>query len=267
MRIETLRFGDNLIHLLLAGARAAVVDPGAAAPVLDALRSLDAVLELILITHHHGDHTGGCRELIRAYGPFVRAAQLDQAGAAHVCRSGGCRIVGPAGGPALLDETVGDAAVITFGESAIEVLTVPGHTAYDVAYYLPELPAVFTGDTLFACGCGRRFGGDAAVMWASLCRLRALPLATQVYGGHDYLHENLQFAVALEPDNAAVRQRLRDFEQGGRDAARDVSTIADECATNPFLRCDTPEVARAVDMPGAPPAAVFAEVRRRKDRW
>ncbi len=245
MKIETLRSGDNFIYLLLDGQRAAVVDPGSAAPVERALAACGATLELILITHHHGDHTAGCRALKRATG---------------------CRVVGPPGGAALMDACVGDGDGVPFAGTRLSVLSVPGHTRHDLAYYAADAQAVFTGDTLFACGCGRIFGADPGTMWSSLCRLRALPDKTRVYGGHDYTLENLQFAAQLEPRNAELQKRLHEYAHRGK-ASTEPSTVADERSTNPFFRCDTPELRDALQMQDVAPAALFAEVRRHKDRW
>ena len=245
MKIETLRYGDNFIYLLRDGDRAAVVDPGNAYPVEEALASCGSKLELILITHHHGDHTGGCHALKRATG---------------------CRVVGPPGGSAIIDDPLQDGDNVTLAGIELEVLSVPGHLDHDLSYYAADAKAVFTGDTLFACGCGRLFNGDANTMWASLCRLRDLPGETRVYGGHDYTLDNLQFAAQLEPGNAQLRQRLAAYSD--QDALTALpSTIEEERQTNPFFRCDTPELMQALDMQGAAPVAVFAEVRHRKDRW
>lgn len=245
MKIETLHSGDNFIYLLLDGKQAAVVDPGTAFPVERALTACGATLELIILTHLHGDHTGGCRALKDATG---------------------CRVVGPTGGGPLLDTIVQGGDVVPFAGASIDVLAVPGHTEIDLAYHLPEAGAVFTGDTLFACGCGRLFGADPITMWSSLCRLRALPPETRVYGGHDYTLENLQFAAHLDPDNAALQERLQAFQRReGTDT--EISTIAEERQTNPFLRCDTPELAAALGMQESDPAAIFAEIRHHKDRW
>ena len=244
MEIQTIRSGDNYIHLLLDGRRAAVVDPGNAALVERALADTGASLELVLITHHHGDHTGGCSALKRATG---------------------CRIVGPPGG-ARFDTQLQDGDSVPFAGTKLTVLSAPGHTRNDLAYHLPEANAVFTGDTLFACGCGRLFSRDAEAMWSSLCRLRSLPGETRVYVGHDYTEDNLQFAIHLDPDNAELQKRLRDYKSGSGSRLAP-STIAEERSTNPFFRCDTPELMAALKMQGIPPAEVFAEVRRRKDRW
>jgi hydroxyacylglutathione hydrolase len=243
MHIETVRAGDNFIHVLIAGAGAAVVDPGMAAPIQALLAKRELALEMILLTHYHADHTGGCAAL----------------------RNKACEVVGPPGGFVDLDRVVGDGEAIAFGTTTIEVLAVPGHTAFDAAYHVPGAKAVFTGDVLFAAGCGRMFSRDAQQMWKSLCRLRDLPDETRVYGGHDYTRENLAFAVHLEPDNAAVRERLAQFL--ANPATVSPSTLAEEKATNPFLRCDTDSVAAAANLSRRPAAEIFAAVRGMKDRW
>ncbi len=243
MQIEALRAGDNFVYVLVDGGRAVVVDPGVAGPVVSYLDEGELTLDLILLTHYHGDHTGGCTMLRRT----------------------GCNVVGPAGGFVDLDRTVADGETMEFAGTAIEVLGVPGHTAHDVAYYLSEAKALFTGDLLFACGCGRLFSHDAEQMWTSLCRLRSLPDDTRVYGGHDYTLENLEFAAHLEPDNVAVRERLDCFRADPEDEIP--TTLGEEKSTNPFLRCDTEAVAAAVNMSGHPAAEVFAAVRAMKDRW
>ena len=244
MKMETLRYGDNFIYLLLEGGRAAVADPGVADPVLQALERHGVALELILLTHYHGDHTGGCRELKNTTG---------------------CRIAGSTGGTVPLDETVVDGDSITFAGNTISVLSVPGHLSHDVAYVVPSTGMLFSGDTLFAAGCGRIFSNDAAAMWRSLCRLRDLPGNTRLYGGHDYLLENLQFAASIEPGNVDIQKRLELART--QDLAEAPSTMEEERRTNPFLRCDNPGIKAAVGLPDAAPETVFAELRHRKDRW
>jgi hydroxyacylglutathione hydrolase len=164
-----------------------------------------------------------------------------------------------------VDDVVEDGAVVKFAGQPVEVLFVPGHTAHDTAYYFPQAQAVFTGDSLFACGCGRMFGRDAARMWGSLCRLRDLPDETRLYCGHDYTLENLEFAAHLEPENAAVRARLDQFRADPGSAMP--STLGEEKRTNPFLRCDTESLAAAAGLPGRTPAEVLAAIRGMKDRW
>jgi hydroxyacylglutathione hydrolase len=151
-----------------------------------------------------------------------------------------------------------------------DVLAVPGHTRGHIAYHAPSIEVLFCGDTLFAGGCGRLFEGTPAQMSASLARLARLPDATRVYCAHEYTVANLRFALAVEPDNAALARRLADCERlRARDVPTVPSTIALERATNPFLRCDEPAVRAVAERrrPGAGVSTVetFAAIRAWKD--
>jgi hydroxyacylglutathione hydrolase len=148
------------------------------------------------------------------------------------------------------------------------VLFIPGHTRGHIAFWFADDAALFCGDTLFAMGCGRMFEGTAPQMWASLDKLRRLPPETRVFCGHEYTQANARFAVTIEPGNAQLAARAKQVD-GLRAEGRPTipSTMATELATNPFLRADQPAVAAAVGLAGADPAAVFAEVRKRKDNF
>jgi hydroxyacylglutathione hydrolase len=247
MKLTTLRHGDNYIYLLVKDQLAVVVDPGTADPVLNFLKAHDITLEHMLLTHYHADHTAGCKA-------------LKQASA--------CRVAGPGGNTMPLDDVITDGTILRIAGMAITVLSVPGHTAFDVAYYLPEERILFSGDTLFSGGCGRLFTGNAAQMWSSLCRLRELPDDTRVCGGHDYTLDNLRFAAHIEPQNGAIQTRLGEHETAGEAATPRVSTIGEERQTNPFFRCDTPALVAALNLPAtSSPDAVFAKLRRQKDHW
>lgn len=247
MNVETIpALGDNLIYLLTDGPSAAAVDPGDARPVAEALSRSGSNLELILVTHTHFDHTGGCEELKRLTG---------------------CRVIGPAGTPGL-DKPAADGDTVDFKKNRFEVIGVPGHGRNDVAYYSAEAAIVFTGDTLFAGGCGRVFGGNARQMWESLKRLRALGESVRVCGGHDYALENMMFAAELEPSNERVRRRLDSERQRCNEGKPLVAAaLAEEKQTNPFLRCDDSALALAIGMPDASSDRVFAEIRSQKDRF
>lgn len=239
--------GDNYIYLISDAGCAAVVDPTAAAPPLAKTGELNLALELVLLTHHHFDHTGGSRELKRA----------------------GCTVVGPDDSRiSPLDRPVKESDVVSLGDCKLQVISVPGHTSSHVAYYSAEHGVIFTGDTLFAAGCGRVFECTAAEMWNSLQRIRALPDETLVYCGHEYTLENLEFAANLEPNNPDVRKRLEEVRKKCRQGLPAVpSTLALEKATNPFLRVDTEAMRKAAGLPRGPAEDVFAEIRLRKDRW
>lgn len=223
-------FRDNYIWALRKGAAVAVVDPGDALPVLDYLRAESATLTAILATHHHADHVGGIAELVEHFGaPVFGPASETIPGRTH-----------PLG--------EGDRVLVPGLDVRLEVLDVPGHTAGHIAYVgeVDGVHVAFCGDTLFAGGCGRVFEGTPAQMWASLSKLAALPAATRIYCAHEYTLANLRFAAAVEPANAAVEvRRKRDEAARERGLPTVPSTLADEHATNPFLRAAVPAVAAA----------------------
>ncbi|MBI1942399.1 MAG: hydroxyacylglutathione hydrolase [Betaproteobacteria bacterium] len=245
-------FKDNYIWTLRDARHAAVVDPGEAAPVTSYLKKEQLKLVAILATHHHPDHTGGIAEL-------VAAARVP--------------VFGPKGEPIPeLSNPVsqGDTAAIAELAASFSVLDIPGHTRAHVAYY--GLGALFCGDTLFACGCGRVFEGTPAQMLASLSKLAALPDATRVYCGHEYTLANIAFARAVDPDNALLaerEQRARSLRAAGRPTLP--STLGEERATNPFLRCAEPPVVESANKylgaRIADPVRVFAAIRDWKNRF
>lgn len=255
LTIEPLRaFSDNYIWLLRDNATryCAVVDPGDAEPVHDWLRRHpDWQLADILVTHHHGDHTGGV---------------------AALKRSTGCRVLGPADSdiPAL-DLPLHDGDTCEVLGRTVQVIGVPGHTLDHLAYFHPgEQPWLFSGDTLFAGGCGRLFEGTAQQMYDSLGKLAALPGETRLYCAHEYTLGNLRFACAVEPDNAELHQRLERTEAlRARDGISLPSDLACEHATNPFLRTAEPRVreaaARFSRCQQADPVAVLAALREWKN--
>ena len=243
---------DNYIHLIrdpVSGA-VAVVDPAEAGPVVEALTARDWGLGAILNTHHHGDHIGGNQALKTRYGCPVIAARTDRTRIPEI------------------DIAVEDGAEYKFGSETIKVIATPGHTSGHLSFYLPAARALFCGDTLFSLGCGRLFEGTAAEMWASLCRLRALPGETRVYCAHEYTLSNARFALTLEAGNPALAARVEEAQRQREHGRPTIpTTLATERATNPFLRADHPEMAAAVGMEGKSAADIFAEIRRRKDHF
>lgn len=214
-------FNDNYIWLIKDAAtrQAVVVDPGDAAPVLAWLDAHpDWRLTDILITHHHNDHTGGITALKQRSGARVSAPADERIAEVDLALADGQRL-----------EVLG---------ATFEVLRVPGHTAGHIAFYVAgERPLLFSGDTLFSAGCGRLFEGTPSQMLASLQRLASLPDTTELYCGHEYTLSNLRFALAVEPDNAAIQQALGETQRL-RDAQQPTlpSTLGRERRINPFLR-------------------------------
>jgi hydroxyacylglutathione hydrolase len=241
---------DNYAYLLheRASGLTGVVDPSEAEPVLEAAAARGWRLTHVLNTHHHHDHTGGNVALKQATGAKVVGPAYDRA-----------RI------PAI-DEAVDEASGYSFGQSRAEVLFIPGHTRGHIAFWFKESRALFCGDTLFSLGCGRMFEGDPIMMWSSLSKLRALPDETRVYCGHEYTEANARFALTVDPENAALKERARKVKALRAEGRFTIpSLLGDEKAANPFLRADDPGLAKRVGKPGAAPAEVFGEVRRRKD--
>ena len=244
---------DNYTWLLHSpqSTHAAVVDPGESEPVRRALEGFGLTLTAILLTHHHHDHVGGVGNLSQP----------------------GMPVFGPAGGqtPGVTEPVAeGDPVFLPGLDTRLTVMAVPGHTLDHIAYIGDE--ALFAGDALFAGGCGRMFEGDAATMQGYLARLRELADETRLYCGHEYTLANLEFAIAAEPDNEKLQQRLDKVrEQRARQAVTLPSTLGEEKATNPFLRWDNPEVidqaSRQAGHALEDDVAVFAALRQWKDHF
>lgn len=241
---------DNYAFLLHRDGKTALIDAPEAGPIARELAARGWGLDEIWITHHHGDHVGGVDELRGATGARVRGAAAD----AHRLPP--------------LDETHADGDSFRFAGAEVRVLDVSGHTVGHIAYHVPEAGAVFTGDSLMALGCGRVFEGTPEQMWNSLSRLAALPPDTLVCSGHEYTAANARFAATIEPDNPDLARRTREIGQArSRGEPTVPSSLALELATNPFLRAGLPSVKAALDMVGQSDAAVFAEIRMRKDSF
>ncbi len=228
----------------------ALVDAPESGPIKSALSDKGWGLDLILLTHHHYDHIDGVPDLVATYGAKVIGAKAD----AH-------RL------PAL-DTALEDGDAVNIGETAGTNFDVSGHTIGHIAFHFPTAKAVFTADSLMALGCGRLFEGTPEMMWTSLSKLAALPDDTIVYSGHEYTAGNAKFALTIEPDNPALQARAADVEVKRANGIATVpSTLAEEKATNPFLRAHLPEVKAAMGMEGDSDVDVFAEIRKRKDNF
>ncbi len=238
-----------LVHDRGSGATAAIDTPDPAA-INAALAQEGWRLTHILNTHWHPDHAGGNNAL---------KEQWD------------CAVVGPRGEAARIpgiDQAVGEGDVVSLGTAEAQVFDTPGHTAGHVIYHFAEDGAAFVGDTIFALGCGRLFEGTAAQMWESLGKIAALPPETQLYCAHEYTAANARFALSLDWDHAPLNARAASvFAARERGEPTVPTTVALELETSPFLRAEDPSLAATLDLKGAAPAAVFAEVRRRKDAF
>ncbi len=238
-----------LIHESATG-ETALIDAPEVAPIKAALDQRGWALTHILITHHHDDHIAGVDDLRDIFGAQVIGAKAD----AH-------RL------PAL-DLAIAEGDALSFAGHAVQIFDVSGHTVGHIAFYIPDAKAVFTADSLMALGCGRLFEGTPAMMWASLCKLAALPADTIVCSGHEYTAANAKFALTVEPQNEALQQRVKDISEArAKGVATVPSLLSLELATNPFLRASLSEVKASLNMKETADADVFAEIRARKDRF
>ncbi len=228
----------------------ALIDIPEAAPILKALKDLGWTLSDILITHHHYDHIDGLADVLRQHPARVIGAAAD----AH-------RL------PAL-DVKVAEGDTVQVGSESGTVIDVSGHTVGHVAFYFAGSAAVFTADSLMALGCGRVFEGSKPQMHESLQKLAALPGETVVYSGHEYTAANAQFALTIDPDNAALISRVREVTEKRASHLPTVpSLLSEELATNPFLRAHDPAIQAHLGMTGANAVDVFTEIRTRKDNF
>ena len=255
--IAVPQLADNYAYLVVddSNNECGVVDCAEAGKVLDEVNRRGLKLTTVLPTHYHFDHVGGNQDLVKAL-PGLRV---------YGARNENGRI------PAQTD-SVDDGDAVVVGSLRGRVIGIPAHTNGHVAYYFPQLNAVFTGDTLFIAGCGRVFEGRAQTMVDSLAKLAALPDGTQVYCGHEYTEKNLRFALTLEPSNDALKRKY-DWTRETRAAGKFTipSTIGEEKLFNPFLRTDSAELRaslRKLD-PSIPddPVAIFARARELKDHF
>jgi hydroxyacylglutathione hydrolase len=239
---------DNYAYLIKEGEHCAVLDPSEAAPVKAALEKLGWQPQFILNTHHHNDHVGGNLALKEITGAQIVGPGKDKP-----------RIPG-------IDIGVDEQSGWSFAGQPVQVLEVPGHTRSAITFVTGG--NAFTGDTLFAMGCGRLFEGDPPMMWASLLKLMALPDTTRIYCGHEYTQSNGRFALTIEPSNAELVKRVAEVKTiraNGRPTIP--STMGLEKQTNPFLRPHAPAIRKTLNMESADDVAVFAEIRRRKDAF
>jgi hydroxyacylglutathione hydrolase len=226
------------------------IDAPEEAAIVAALTRKGWKLDTILTTHKHIDHVEANLALKAKFG---------------------CNIIGPEGDKDLIpgiDQTVKGGDGLKLGTMEIQIIDTPGHTNACISYYVPAARAVFTADSLFSLGCGRIFEGTPEMMWASMQRLMALPHNTKIYCGHEYTASNARFALSVDADNADLQARAGQVsllrEQGKPTLP---VTLAQELATNPFLRPHDPAIRAHLSMENATDSEVFTELRKRKNTF
>lgn len=248
-------FRDNYIWTIESGKQVVLVDPGDATPVLNAFKQRKLKLAAILLTHKHNDHIGGVADLLKkASVPVYGPANDDIESVTHPLKEGDVITLDAVGG------------------LQISVLDVPGHTKGHIAYYASAQKLLFCGDLLFGAGCGRIFEGTPEQMYASVNKIAALPDDVQIYAGHEYTLSNLKFAQEIEPDNTDISTRIKaDNEKRKKYLPTLPSTLAEEKATNPFLRADQETVIARMEILGKlenkSPSGCFAAIRAWKDTY
>jgi len=238
---------DNYIFLLReSGGCAAIVDPAEADPVRKFVRNnanfpstggtgtgngKQGPISYIFNTHHHWDHTGGNEELKKEFGCEIFGASSDRD-----------RIPG-------IDVEVKEGSHFKFGKEDVQVYETPGHTSGHIIYYLPGAKIAFVGDTLFAMGCGRLFEGTAEQMHKSLQKIVALPPDTHLYFAHEYTVSNAKFAVTVDGGNEDLQSRFKQVTAMRSENIPTVpTTVAQELATNPFVRCSNAKIKETIGM-------------------
>lgn len=236
-----------LIHSPETG-ETACIDCGVAEAYQEALDEKGWNLTHLFITHHHADHTSGVLALKAATN---------------------CQVIGPdyVGGSPIqgIDQRVKDGDTFQFAGHEVQVIYTPGHTMDLINYHFPADKLIFVGDTLFAMGCGKHFEGTPQMIWESLKKLHALPSDTLIYCSHEYTQENAGFAIQIDPDNEALKARIKEIDRLRADDLPTVPfTLATELATNPFLRANDPGIRQQLGMEDAPEVDVFTEIRLRR---
>jgi hydroxyacylglutathione hydrolase len=255
MTIEIEQFtcrSDNfcvLVHETESG-ETAIIDAPEEAAILAAIERTGWRPTVLLTTHHHGDHVEANLALKQRFGLKITGPKAEAA-----------KIPG-------IDEEVEEGRIIKFGGEMIGVIETPGHTAGHVSYHFENSHVAFTGDTLFALGCGRLFECKAPVMFQSLKKLTTLPPETRIYCGHEYTQANARFALTIDPVNSALKERASEIDRLRAEGKATLpTTMARELATNPFLRWHDASIRKNLGMENASDEAVFAEIRRRKDAF
>jgi hydroxyacylglutathione hydrolase len=238
-----------LLHDAATGTTISIDAPSAAAVQVE-LNRMGWTLTHILTTHHHGDHVEGNLALKQAFN---------------------CRIIGPEAEKDRIpgiDQTVTKQDVLEIAGRRISIFECPGHTLGHVAFHIAAEKLLFAADTLFAMGCGRVFEGTLTQMYHAVNQFSALPPDTVVYCGHEYTESNARFALAMEPGNRALQVRAADVKAKRTLGQMTCPTsIGEELATNPYMRCHSADIRKILAMEGATDAEVFAELRTRKNNF
>ena len=227
---------DNYAYILQSGSAVAVLDPGEADPVIHKLEELGLTPSIIFNTHHHYDHIDGNKKIREKYNAEIIAPKKEQSRIENISRG------------------VEEGDTINFGDEAITVLETPGHTSGHVCFWFKGNKVLFSGDTLFAMGCGRLFEGTAEQMFQNFKRFNDMPDETAIYCGHEYTQDNGRFCLSVDPDNPALIKRMKEIETIRNNKQPTLpSLMGEEKKTNIFMKAQS--------------AQEFAKFRQLKDKF
>jgi hydroxyacylglutathione hydrolase len=218
--IPVAMLSDNYAWLLRdeASGKLAFIDPAESEAAVDAVEAMGGALAMVLLTHHHTDHIGGAEALRTRFGAEIAGAALDS------------HRLPP------LDLGLRDGESFTFAGHDVQVLDTPGHTVGHISYFLPDGPMLFCGDTMFSLGCGRMFEGTPVQFFDSFRKIAALPPRTLIYCGHEYTQSNARFALSIDPDNQALREKAAEVDRLRAAGQATVPVrLEDELPVNPYL--------------------------------
>ena len=232
-------FTDNYIWCIQENNKLAVVDPGDSKELLNLIKDNDLILEDILITHHHFDHTGGLEDL-------------------HKLVKG--NIYGPKQSNKFINKFVSENDEIEVLGNKYKIFETPGHTLDHISYYSADINSVFCGDTLFSGGCGRAFEGTFEQLHNSIQKLNGLPESTLIYAAHEYTVSNLEFAYSIHNDEIILENLNHSKKLLSEGSITLPSVLSLEKRINLFLLENRPEFAKS-----KPDLEWFTELRERKD--
>ncbi|MCE0800404.1 hydroxyacylglutathione hydrolase [Buttiauxella sp. S04-F03] len=243
-------FQDNYIWVLNdEQSRCIIVDPGEAHPVLKAIEDNHWQPEAILLTHHHNDHVGGVKELLKKYPGLVvyGPEETEDKGTNRVVKDGD---------------------LVNILKYEFTVIATPGHTLGHICFY--SAPYLFCGDTMFSGGCGRLFEGTAGNMYDSFQKLNKLPADTLICCAHEYTLSNMKFSLSILPDDEKLNRYCRKVnELRAKNQSTLPSSLVNEREINLFLRTDDIDLKRKINKETnlQQPQQIFAWLRTKKDTF